>query len=68
MIISASYFNIGEKGPYTTDVFKAMVNFGANVKLGTLSLGRALGLPIMLRSCGRKIGTADAEVDMEIVG
>ena len=68
MIISASYFNIGEKGPYTTDVFKAMVNFGANVKLGTLSLGRALGLPIIPRTCGRKIGTADVEGEMEIVG
>ena len=67
-MISASNFNIGEKGHYTTDVFKAMVNFGANVKLGTLSLGRALGLPIIPRTCGRKIGTADVEGEMEIVG
>ena len=45
-----------------------MVNFGANVKLGTLSLGRALGLTIVPRTCERKIGTADAEGEMDIVG
>jgi len=68
LIISACNLNIAESVHDTTDVFKAMVDLGANVNIGPLSLGRALGLQIMPHTSGRKIGTADTEGEMEIVG
>ena len=45
-----------------------MVDSGGNVNLGPKQLAKALGCTIIPHTDGRKIGTADAEGTMEILG
>ena len=68
LIISAANLNIRERHRLLADIFKAMVDQGANVNLGPVRLAKALGLDIVPHTDGRKIGTADSEGQMEIVG
>jgi hypothetical protein len=68
LVISAVSLDIRERHRVLTDQFKAMVDQGANVNLGPVRLAKALGLEIVPHTDGRKIGTADSEGQMEIVG
>ena len=67
-VISACNINIRERARTLEDVYKAMVDLGANVNLGPVRLAKALGLQIVPHKDGRKIGTADEDGKMEIVG
>ena len=48
--------------------FKGMVDQGANIGVGPPALASLLDLPIEPHTDGRKIGTADAEGSLTIVG
>ena len=48
--------------------FKGMVDQGANIGLGPPALASLLDLPIEPHTDGRKIGTADAEGSLSILG
>ena len=67
-IISASNMDIQTRPRSWEDMYRAMVDSGANVNLGPKRLAKALGCTIIPHTDGRKIGTADAEGTMEILG
>ena len=67
-IISASNMDIQTRPRSVADLFRAMVDSGANVSLGPKRLAKALGCAIIPHTDGRKIGTADSEGSMEILG
>ena len=67
-LISACNMDIRGRPRSQEDVYKAMVDQGANVNLGPVRLAKALGLQIVPHTDGRKIGTADEDGQMEILG
>lgn len=67
-VISTCNMDICDKGQRFEDVYKAMIDQGANVNLGPLRLAKMLGLLVVPHTDGRKIGTADAEGHMDIEG
>ena len=68
LIISACNMDIQTRPTQAEEWYKAMVDMGANVNLGPVRLAKALGLPIIPHIDGRRIGTADSEGNMDIVG
>ena len=67
-VVSACNVDI-ESRPWTwEDVFKAMIDGGANLNLGPSHLAKALGLEIVPHVDGRRIGTADTAGRMVIIG
>jgi hypothetical protein len=67
-VISSSNMDIREIPKALEDVYKAMVDLGANVNLGPVRLPNALVLIIISHIDGKMICTADLDGYMEYVG
>ena len=68
LVISACNLDIIERSHSSGGLYQAMVDLGANVNLGPVRLARVLSLTVVPHIDGRKIGTADTEGHMVIVG
>ena len=68
LVISACNMDIQSRPTNREEWYKAMVDMGANVNVGPVRLAKALSLPIIPHIDGRRIGTADSEGNMDIVG
>ena len=68
LIVSVCNADIESRSWTSADVFKAMIDGGANINLGPRRLAKALGLVIVPHVDGRRIGTADTTGHMVITG